>query len=134
MQFSKSHHSMANIKICKYLRHNFVPALAFQRYNNFLFTSNFTFPFRSRSRSAILSITPFDGKCRNQQMSSASYWAFTASEIKSLILILKHLDQGHRVQFSQLHHSMAYVKIYNCFLHILELALIVFSDINILNV
>ena len=41
---------------------------------------------------------------------------------------LQKVDQGHRVQFSQLRHSMAKVKIYTCLPHILALALTV-SDI-----
>ena len=35
------------------------------------------------------------------------------------------VGQGHRVQFSQLHHMMANAKIYKCLQHIFELALTV---------
>ena len=60
-------------------------------------------------------ITPFDSKWQNLQMSSITFLhnllPFTDITILILPLIV---GQGHGVQFSQLHHSLANVKIYKC--------------------
>ena len=40
--------------------------------------------------------------------------ALTVSQITIFIFALKKVGQGHEVQVSKLHHSMANVKIYKC--------------------
>ena len=46
---------------------------------------------------------------------------------------LQKVGQGHRVQFSQKHHSIANVKIYKKFPHIFALALSTSEILNLLN-
>ena len=59
---------------------------------------------------------PIRQQMSNQQMSSTRFaLALTALEIKVINLFtLKKVDQGHRVHFSQLYHSMGNLKIYLC--------------------
>ena len=60
------------------------------------------FTSKKEVKITVFSITPFNGKCQN----------------------LQNVGQGHRVQFSQLHQSMANIKIYKCLPQIFVLALI----------
>ena len=64
------------------------------------------------SRSKIFAITPLDDKCQNLQTFHiyfcASSYRFRDFKI-FLYLTFKKVGQGHREQFSQLHHSMANV-------------------------
>ena len=69
VQFWHLHHSMANVQIYKGLKHVFALTLIISG------TSAYTFYYFSlrkvgqgRSRSAILSITPFECRCQNLQM------------------------------------------------------------------
>ena len=63
--------------------------------------------------------------------STTVYYTFFAlaraiSEVGQFIkMCLPKVGQSHVVQFSQLHHSIANVKIYKCLSHILALALTV---------
>ena len=51
---------------------------------------------------------------------------FIVSEkLKFKIFNLEKVGQGHEVYFSQLHHSMTYVKMYKCLCDIFALALTV---------
>ena len=61
-----------------------------------------------------IATTPFDGKCRNQQMASLHFCvrSYRFRDIKSLNFYLQKVGQGHGAQFSQGHHSVANVKIY----------------------
>ena len=67
----------------------------------------------------------FDAKYKNLQMSPTnlctSYFHFR--DITILKFLPQKVGQGHGVQFSQLHHSMANVKIYKCLPQIFALAL-----------
>ena len=81
------------------------------------------------SRSVIFSITQLDDKYQNLQTFPTF---FALAPIDSEILIkcqfltyLQKVGQCHGVQFSQLHHSMANVKIYKCLPLIFALALTV---------
>ena len=69
-------------------------------------------------------MTPLDGKYQNLQMSPTYFaLALTVSEISFFFIFgLQILGQGHGVQFSQLHHSMANVKIYKRLAHICALS------------
>ena len=68
---------------------------------------------RSRSRTAISTITPFNGKCQNLQISHTNLFA-SSYHFKEFFwnFLLSKSRSGHGVQFSQLHDSMANVKIY----------------------
>ena len=76
---------------------------------------------KTRSQSAILAIIPFDGKCQNLRLSPLHICAnsYRFRYIKNLnFFYLQKVGHSHRVQFSQLHHSMANGKIYKRnFLH-----------------
>ena len=59
----------------------------------------------------------FNGKCQNLQKNPTHFCAtssnFTVIQIKKM-LTFKKVGQGHRMQFSQLHHSMANIKYTFC--------------------
>ena len=75
---------------------------------------------RSRSRSAIFAITLFDGKCQNLRMLSENICAssYRFRDITFFNLLPPKGISRSRSAFSQLHHSMANVKIYKSFAHI----------------
>ena len=82
----------------------------------------------SRSRSTVFAMTPFDGKYQKRTNVCRTFFtlALTISEIYIiLIFYLQKLGHGHRMQFSQLHHSMANVKVYKCLPRIFAQALTV---------
>ena len=72
-------------------------------------------PRKSRERSprAIFSTMPFDSKCENLANVSNTILPFQRYKI-FLVLDLHKGGQGHGVQFSHLHYSIANVKIYKC--------------------
>ena len=80
----------------------FALALIISGYTNFKFV---TFTGRSRSRSAIIEMTPLDGKCQNLQMSPTHFLAsyYRIRYINFLTFYLQKVGQGQRVQFLQLH-------------------------------
>ena len=68
---------------------------------------------RSRSRSTIFALTPFDGKCENLQKSPPHFCASSRClrDIKVLHFGFSHVGQDHGVQFSQWQRLMTNVKI-----------------------
>ena len=116
---------MANIKIYKCLSHICARTYRFKD----ILISFLPWKSRSRSWSAIMTITSFDGKFQNLQISSTHFALdLTLSDRakpKFLMVDLQNLGQCHGVQFSQLHHSMASVKIYKCLPRIFLLVLTV---------
>ena len=84
--------------------------LPFQIYINFKFRP---LKSRSRSRSTIFAITPFDGNCQSPPM-SPTYFALarTVSDIQKFKTFHhQKVGRGHGVQSSQLHQSMTNIKI-----------------------
>ena len=77
--------------------------------------------FFKSSQVAIFITASFDGIYHTLQMFLTHFSiAFTVSEIpKFLIYDFQKVGQGHGVQYSLLHHSMANVIIYKCLPHIL---------------
>ena len=73
----------------------------------------FTFKNRSRSRSILFRNQPFDDKYQNLQVVPCIFaLALTISEILAFqIFDLEKLGQGQGVQFLQLRHSMANIKV-----------------------
>ena len=68
MQFSYLHHLMANVTSC--FSPIFAILLQFQRYQLF---NVWPLKSRSRSRSAVFEMTPFDGKCQSLQIFSTHF-------------------------------------------------------------
>ena len=89
-----------------------------------------------RSRNVIFVFAPFDDVCQDLQMypSHFSAGSYRFRDIKILHFYTKKVGQDHEVPFSQLHHSMANVKIYKCLSHIFAFALTVYAIKKILNV
>ena len=68
---------------------------------------------RSWLRSAICSVTPFDGKCQKSTSVSHIFLYYRFTDIQQFLKKLpSKVGQGHGVQFLQLNHSMANAKIY----------------------
>ena len=65
-------------------------------------------------------MAPFDGEYQNLQKTPTIFCALalTVSDTKIKNVDLQKTGYAHEEQFSQLHHSMANVKIYSCFPHI----------------
>ena len=84
---------------------------------------------KSMSRGIILAMTPFHGKYQNLQKPPVHFCAisYRFRDIKMYLFNFKKVGQDHGVQFSQLHHSMAKVKIYKCLPYIFALDLTVFT-------
>ena len=80
---------------------------------------------KSRSPSTIFATTPLDDKCQNLQMTPTHFCAnsYCFRYLKFYLFNVKKVDQGHAVQFSQWHLSMANVKIYKCRTDIFAIAL-----------
>ena len=96
------------------ISHTFLHSLlSFQRYRYKIFKC---LPSKSRSRSRSAIFSPFDGKCQNLQMSPTHNCtsSYRFRDIEILKFLPPKVGQGHGVQFSQLQHSMANVKIYKC--------------------
>ena len=65
------------------------------------------------SQSAMYSIATCDGKCQSLHIAPTHFGSisYRFRDVKMFIFYLQNVGQGHGVQFSQLHHSMANVKI-----------------------
>ena len=85
--------------------------LPFHKYQNSTF---FTSKSMSRSRSQISAATSLDGKAKSLRMSLTHVCALTSRfrDITICNCCLQKVDQDHEVQFQQLHHSIANVKIF----------------------
>ena len=105
MQYSQLHHSMANVKIYKYLPHNFTPAVL----TLYVTISNFL-PQERRlwSRSSIFAITSFDCKCQNLQISPTNFCASSYSfRVNTILNLLPSKSRSRsRSAITQLHHSI----------------------------
>ena len=115
IQLSQCCHLLTNIKIYKSHPVQFCTSSRFWDNNATYFYLKRS---RARSWSTIFAMTPFEGNNQNLQKSSDALF-LTISEILTFhVFDLQKGDQDDGVQFSQLGHSMAIVKIYKRnFLH-----------------
>ena len=97
---------------------------------NFLHKQNM-----SQSRSVILSVVKFDGKCKNIQMSPTHFSdsSYSFGDIFFFNLYFQKVGRSNGMQFFKLNRSVANIKIYKCLEHIFALALTV-SEIYTFNI
>ena len=97
-EISQWYHSMATIQMYKSRSVHFF-ALALHRFRDL---KKITLKSRSRSRSILPAVTPFDGKCQNMQTNPtqicASSYRFRDKHFK---FVSSKVGHGHGIQFSQ---------------------------------